>query len=106
MKRVFFLVVALCFLFGVSAFSETVADLQWDKAITYSGWSVFGSDDDIDTAAEIITELDITYAQMTSADTLEILSSDSADTGHSGSGLARTSIRSSAFTSSLTVVIT
>jgi hypothetical protein len=50
-----------------------------NKPFQISGWSVFGSDDDIDTAAQLITELDTTYAQLAAEDKIEILSSEAAD---------------------------
>lgn len=79
MKKGLILAIALCFIFASNAFGETVGALAWDKAITYPGWSVNGADDDIDATAELITELDTTYAQLAAEDTLEVLSSDSAD---------------------------
>jgi hypothetical protein len=44
------------------------------------GWTVYANDDDVDESAyEMITELDTTYAQLAAADTIEIVSSDASD---------------------------
>lgn len=50
-----------------------------DKPYEVKGWCVFGSDDDIDGTAQLITELDTTYAQLAAEDTIEVVSSDAAD---------------------------
>ena len=36
------------------------------------GWNVYASDDDMDTAGGLVTELDTTYAQLDAEDTLEV----------------------------------
>jgi hypothetical protein len=50
-----------------------------DKPYEVKGFSIFGSDDDIDTAAQLITELDTTYAQLAAEDNIEVLSASAAD---------------------------
>jgi hypothetical protein len=50
-----------------------------DKAYEVKGWSIFGSDDDIDGTAQLITELDTTYAQLAAEDNIEVLSASAAD---------------------------
>jgi hypothetical protein len=50
-----------------------------DKPYEVKGWVVFGSDDDIDTAAQLITELDTTYAQLAAEDNIEVLSASASD---------------------------
>ena len=44
------------------------------------GWSVFGSDDDIGTSYETVTELDTTYAQLAAEDQIEVVSDSTGDT--------------------------
>ncbi len=81
MKKVLLIgLLGLCIsLFTVPVIAETVAIYTNDKAISWEGWSVFGSDDDIDATAELITELDTTYAQLAVADTIEVIRGDGAD---------------------------
>ena len=55
-----------------------------DKTDDIVGWHVFVADDDIDATAELVTELDTTYLQLTTAyDTLEVVSSDGDDDSQS-----------------------
>ena len=61
-------------------------DAMYERNRPYEvkGWHVCVVDDDIDATAELVTELDTTYLQMTSTyDTLEVVSSDAADTTQS-----------------------
>ena len=73
------LLIGLCILLlALPAFAKTVSFS--DKELARRGWSIHVMDDDIDTTAELITELDTTYAQMSPADQIEVLSSyDSTD---------------------------
>jgi len=50
-----------------------------DKPGEVIGWSIYGADDDIDATAQLITELDTTYAQLAAEDKIEVLSSNAAD---------------------------
>jgi hypothetical protein len=55
------------------------AIFEHDKNYEVKGWSVFSADDDIDTTAQMITELDTTYAQLAAEDEIEVLSSSTSD---------------------------
>jgi len=44
------------------------------------GWSVYAADDDLSTSATLLTDEDTSFAQLSAADELEILSSSVADT--------------------------
>lgn len=72
-----FLVFLLAFAFQAYATDAYVERIRQNEV---KGWTIFGADDDIDTSAELITELDTTYAQLSAEDSLEVLSSDAADT--------------------------
>lgn len=50
-----------------------------DRPSEVVGWTLFGADDDIDTTAELITELDTTYAQLAAEDNIEIVSASDDD---------------------------
>jgi len=52
-----------------------------EKPSEVKGWTLSVYDDDIDASAALITELDTTYVQMTSMDTIEVLSSSASDLG-------------------------
>ncbi len=63
--------------------SAIAADAVYNVNDNYDvdGWHVCVVDDDIDATAELVTELDTTYLQLTTSyDTLEVLSSDAGDT--------------------------
>ena len=50
-----------------------------DKTKDAMGWHIYIEDDDVDATAELITELDTTYAQLSAEDQVEFVSSDAAD---------------------------
>jgi hypothetical protein len=76
MKKFLMFLVLLAIPFQVLAMD---AMYERDKPYQILGWSVFASDDDIDTDAQLITELDTTYAQLAAEDNIEILSAEAAD---------------------------
>lgn len=52
-----------------------------DRPAEVVGWTVYANNDDIDeSAAELMTELDTTYAQLATAGTLEVVSASGSDT--------------------------
>jgi len=77
MKRVFsFLAVML--LCSIS-YADVNTVYDHNKVQEAKGWRVHVLDDDIDATAELLTELDSTYAQLAAEDTIEILSASAAD---------------------------
>lgn len=78
MKR---LLVSLLFLVAIS-FTVFASDAVYERnrPDEIVGWSVSGADDDIDTTAELITELNTTYAQLAAEGKIEVLSGDAGDT--------------------------
>lgn len=80
-KVVCFLVgISLCFCVYTKDFAiESVYNN--DRNLDSNGWHVCVYDDDIDASAELITELNTTYAQLATFDTVEVLSSDASDGG-------------------------
>jgi len=68
--------------FALIMFSAMASDATYERNRPNEvvGWSVFGSDDDIGTSYELITELDTTYAQLAAEDTLEVISASASDT--------------------------
>lgn len=85
MKKLIFavLLLVLITLFTGRALA-TDAVYNRNRVLDVVGWHVCVVDDDIDTTAELVTELDTTYLQITTSyDTLEVLSSDANDTTQS-----------------------
>ena len=79
MKRLIIILLTIGILcFNINALASD-AMYEVDKAKQIKGWEVFSADDDIDAAAEMITELDTTYAQLAAEDKIEILSADASD---------------------------
>jgi len=78
MKKMIFSGV-LCLLIAAPCFA-TDATYERNRHREIVGWTVFGADDDIDATAELITELDTTYAQLAAEDNLEVLSASGSDT--------------------------
>ncbi len=76
MKKLFILLILLAFAFQAQAADAVFERIRPNEIV---GWTVFGADDDIDDSAELITELDSTYAQLAAEDQIEILS-DGSDT--------------------------
>jgi len=68
--------------FALIMFSAMASDATYERNRVREvvGWSVFGSDDDIGTSYELITELDTTYAQLAAEEAIEVLSASSGDT--------------------------
>jgi len=65
----------------VLPFQVFAADAVMNRDTNYEvkGWSIFAADDDIDTSAQLVTDLDTTYAQLAAADKIEIVSASAAD---------------------------
>ncbi len=84
MKKITILLLLLGFFIFCSSASAIESEYERNKVYRpyeVEGWHICVIDDDIDAAAELITELDSTYLQLTSgSDTLEVVSSDSSDT--------------------------
>jgi len=78
MRKVILIIMALSLMFApLSMASDAVYErIKLDETI---GWSISGSDDDIDAAYELITELDTTFAQLAAEDSLEVVSASAAD---------------------------
>lgn len=76
-----FLGFILMFFIAMPVFSG-VMETARERDITSEnvGWSVYASDDDMDTAGGLVTELDTTYAQLAAEDQIEVVSNSSADT--------------------------
>lgn len=78
MKRILVMVLAAVLCFSFSSFAAD-AVYEHDKTSETVGWSIYGADDDVDTAYQLITELNTTYAQLAAEDTIEVLSSSVSD---------------------------
>ncbi len=69
----------MVFMGGNVVFASSDAIYNRDKPAEIKGWSVHVRSTDIDTTAELITQLDTTYAQLAAEDTIEVLSSSASD---------------------------
>ncbi|MDD5355085.1 MAG: hypothetical protein PHY56_00885 [Candidatus Omnitrophica bacterium] len=80
MKKVLSLITILMLglIFTTQSFAVD-AIFNRNKPDEIKGFSIFVADDDIDTAYQLMTDLDTTYAQLTAEDNIEIVSSSSAD---------------------------
>ena len=78
MKKVLMILMAFCLI----ATPVLASDAVWEhnRSREAKGWSISGSDDDIGTSYELITELDTTYAQLAGEEAIEVLSASGSDT--------------------------
>ena len=79
MKRFVVLMLAFVLCLPVCVLAAD-AVYERDRASEVTGWSLYGADDDVDTTAQLITELNTTYAQLAAEDKLEVLSDTISDT--------------------------
>jgi hypothetical protein len=78
MKKILLFGIILALSVCVASFA---ADTTKERVRDYEvkGWSTYVSDDDIDLNSALITDLDTTYAQLASADKIEIVSASALD---------------------------
>ena len=76
------LVTGVCLLICSIGYCGTQDSIyERDSTMEKVGWTVYANNDDIDeSAAELMTELDTTYAQLAAEDTVEVGSSSASDT--------------------------
>ena len=74
------MVMAICLLVCSVAYAGTQDSIyERDSTMEKVGWTVYANNDDIDTDAELMTELDTTYAQLAAEDTIEVVSASAGD---------------------------
>lgn len=76
-RKILSIGIAIAFL--TSPVFATDAVYNVNKGFDVVGWHVSAIDDDVDNTAELITELDATYAQLAAEDEVEIVSSSALD---------------------------
>lgn len=80
MKRFLISLLFMFFIVSLGFAGEVETVVERDIISENVGWNVYASDDDMDTAGGLVTELDTTFAQLAAEDQIEVVSSSASDT--------------------------